>query len=414
MTNFSEQILDNISNSKFDNRPLMKKALKEDSVDTLSELTDQLLQQGFTDDARFILESLKHDHKENDQINLNLAEIYIEDGADDQALVLLELIDKKSSLYLSAQIDKADLYESEGLAESAEGVLLDLQTVSDDPLVRFALAEFYDAEGENGKSVQLYDYLINQGHDTIANINLHSRMAMALTSNGEFEEAIAEFEKIGLKNLSSKEISLLAQAYLQTKEMDKAEQVLKENVDNEEATVADYLSLGAIYEQRSDYEQQIRMLQLAESIDPYDLETRFRMALAQGRLGHFADADKELKTIIAKDPSRTEAISVLAHNLLQEKQYQAVISLLNQHLEDDETDEHYFWYLAMAYFYTDQQEQAEKNLLQAADYFDQEADFLKDAFFVFRNSDLGRSQQYLKKYLKLVPEDFDMENYLIE
>ncbi|MCV3295804.1 MAG: tetratricopeptide repeat protein [Oenococcus sp.] len=414
MTNFSKQILDNIANAKFDNRPLMEKALQTDSLDTLSELTSELIEQGFTDDARFVLENLKQNHRGNDQINLNLAEIYIEDGDDDQALTLLELINKNSDLYLSAQIDKADLYESEGLTESAEGVLLDLQTTSDNPLVRFALAEFYDAEGESGKSVQLYDYLINQGQNQIADINLHARLAVALTSNGEFEEAISEFEKIGVKNLSAKELSNLAQAYMQTKEPDKAEAVLKENMENEEATLADYLNLSDIYEQRADYEQQIRILQLAKSIDPYDLQTRFRLALAQSHLGHFDDADKELSEIIKKDPSKTEAISLLASNLLEIKRYSEVISLLNQHLEDEEIDQHYFWYLGMAYFNTDQQQQAEKNLLQVSDYFDDQAGFLKDAFFVFRNTDLQRSQKFLAKYLKLVPDDFDMENYLAE
>ncbi|WP_281166383.1 tetratricopeptide repeat protein, partial [Liquorilactobacillus sicerae] len=134
MVNYSKQILQNISDSKFNNQDLINKAIVNDSENELIDLAESLIAQGFIDDAKSILEHLNEKNDTNDQINLDLAEIYLDEGNVDQALNCLDKIEQKSSLYLSAQFDKADLYESEGLAESAEGVLLDLQNISDDPV----------------------------------------------------------------------------------------------------------------------------------------------------------------------------------------------------------------------------------------------------------------------------------------
>ncbi|KGH87904.1 hypothetical protein X350_06560 [Oenococcus oeni S12] len=413
MANYSKQILQNIADSKFNNQNLINKALANDSENELIDLTESLISQGFIDDAKSILENLNEKDNKNDQINLDLAEIYLDEGNDDQALDYLDKIEQKSSLYLSAQIDKADLYESEGLTESAEGVLLDLQNISSDTIVRFALAEFYDAEGENGKSAQLYDYLINQGHELINKINLHARLAMALASNGEFEESITEFQKVGLKNLSSKEISSLAQAYFQSGDREKSQQLIEENIDHQEASLDDYLNLASIYEKQGNSKEQLRTLQLAKSFDPFNLLARFKLALLQSDLGDYTASNKELHFIIKKDPSQTNAISLLAYNFLQEKEYDQTISLINRHIEDDEIDQHYLWYLGLAYFNSDQQKQAEKSFERVDEYFSEEPSFLKDAFFVFKTTNIERAQNYLKKYLQIVPEDFEMESYLL-
>ncbi|AZZ59979.1 tetratricopeptide repeat protein [Oenococcus sp. UCMA 16435] len=413
MVNYSKQILQNIADSKFNNQDLINKAIVSDSENELINLAESLIIQGFIDDAKGILEHLNEKDDTNDQINLDLAEIYLDEGNDDQSLNCLDKIEQKAPLYLSAQIVKADLYESEGLAESAEGVLLDLQNISDDPIIRFALAEFYDAEGENGKSAQLYDYLLNQGHESINQINLHARLAMALASNGEFEESIAEFQKVGLKNLSGKEISSLAQAYLQSGDREKSQQLIEENIDNQEAELDDYLNLASIYEKQGNSKEQLRTLQLAKSFDPFNLLTRFKLALLQSNLGDYVSSNKELNFISEKDPSQTNAISLLAYNFLQEKEYSQAINLINEHIEDDEIDQHYFWYLGLAYFNSDQQKQAENAFEQVDEYFSKEPSFLKDAFFVFKNTNIDTAQNYLKKYLRIVPEDFEMESYLI-
>lgn len=413
MTNYSQQILSNIAKSEFNNQDLMAKAINHDTTEDLISLSDSLLEQGFVDDAKGLLESLQEHHKVNDAGNINLAEIYIDEGDDDAALALIDKISEKSSLYLAAQIDKADLYESEGLLESAEGILLDLQNVSDDPLVRFALAEFYDAEGENGKSAQLYDYLIDQGHERIGDIDLHERLANALASNGEFEESIGEFETVGLKNLSAKENGLLARAYLQVGDEQKAQALLEKNIENEEASLEDYLNLAEALLKEGNIEGQIRSLQLAKNFDPFNIQTRFQLALAQSNAKQYSLSDSELAEIVKKDPSQTQAISLLAYNLLQEKQDDQVLSLLNAHIEDEEIDQHYFWYLGLAYFHLDQQATAEKNFNQVKKYFANEPAFLKDAFFIFKNTDTTQARIFLENYLKLVPDDFEMANYLL-
>ncbi len=95
MANYSKQILQNIADSKFNNQNLINKALANDSENELIDLTESLISQGFIDDAKSILENLNEKDNKNDQINLDLAEIYLDEGNDDQALDYLDKIEQK-------------------------------------------------------------------------------------------------------------------------------------------------------------------------------------------------------------------------------------------------------------------------------------------------------------------------------
>lgn len=412
MTQYSDKIIENILNDSFDNQKLIDQAAQRDDENSLVRLIEFLLSKGFIDDAESLLKISLNRFPANDEFKLSLAEIDIENGNDNHALDLISQISSESELYTSAQIDKADLYQSEGLLESAEGVLLDLQEHSSDPVVRFALAEFYDSEGENGKSAQLYDYLIEKGFSKIGDIDLHHRLASALASNGKFEDAVDEFKKIGEKNLSAKELSMFAHAYIKSNDEELAIPILEKNIENDEGVSEDYLSLAELYFKKGRNDQQIKVLELAMQADPFNSEIRYRLALAYSQNKRFDDSDEQLRELLKKDPNNPDLISLSALNDLSQKKYQSAFDLLNIHLEDDESDNRYFWYLARADFGLGKVDAAIKNISQVKDYFFDDPQFLKDAFFIVRSKDEDRAKDYLNQYLKLVPDDFEMENYL--
>ncbi|MGZ7234448.1 hypothetical protein ACXWOU_09325, partial [Streptococcus pyogenes] len=91
-------------------------ALLEDDEETLYDLGTYLESIGFYPQAKEIYLQLVEDFPE---LYLNLAQIANEDGAIEEAFAYLENISKSSPYYVEALLVKADLYQSEGLADVA-------------------------------------------------------------------------------------------------------------------------------------------------------------------------------------------------------------------------------------------------------------------------------------------------------
>ncbi len=412
MSNYSRIIVNNILNFKFDNRKLINKAIDSDPTKDLVSLSNFLFEKGFVDDSIYILKILNKKLPNNDEIKLALAENYIENSQDDEALNLISEIPKNSSFFISAQLDKADLYQNEGLLGSAEGVLLDLQNLSSDPVVRFALAEFYNSEGENQKAIQLYKLLIRSGINNIGRINLHKRLAFGFAYSGEFENAILEFKQVGIKNLSSKELSVLAHAYEETKHVESAIDIYEKNIANFGPKIEDCLQLADLYDQVGKKFQEEKILKESTKINPFSLKASFKLALFYSNNKNYKNSNNLLNDILKKDENDLKTLTLLANNYLHQKKYQKVIDLLSPYVNKDTFYPHFLWYLAKAYYRLNNIGLAKNKIINIGDYFNEDADFLKDAFFILRNVNRNKAQKYLKKYLKLIPDDIEMENYL--
>ena len=85
------------------------------------------------------------------EVYLSLATIVAEDGLMEEAFAYLEEIPESSEWYLASLLVKADLYQSEGLADVAREKLMEAATLSDDPIIQLGLAEI-DLELENYQS----------------------------------------------------------------------------------------------------------------------------------------------------------------------------------------------------------------------------------------------------------------------
>ena len=133
----SQKILEAIEKQELDRLPgYLEVALHEDDPATLLELGQYFESIGFYPEAKQIYLQLKDDFPE---VYLSLATIVAEDGLMEEAFAYLEEIPESSEWYLASLLVKADLYQSEGLADVAREKLMEAANLSDDPIIQLGL-----------------------------------------------------------------------------------------------------------------------------------------------------------------------------------------------------------------------------------------------------------------------------------
>ncbi len=100
---YSEQLLDAIQGHRFsESRALLKQALENDDPEILASLAENLTDLGFTDLAKEVYRSLIADFPNEDLFKVYLAEILLNDGAEDDGLTLLYNVPADSDAYLES------------------------------------------------------------------------------------------------------------------------------------------------------------------------------------------------------------------------------------------------------------------------------------------------------------------------
>ena len=124
----SQKIPEAIENQELDRLPAyLDKALLEDDPATLLELGQYFESIGFYPEAKQTYLHLRDDFPE---VYLSLATIVAEDGQMEEAFAYLEEIPESSEWYLASLLVKADLYQSEGLADVAREKLMEAASLS--------------------------------------------------------------------------------------------------------------------------------------------------------------------------------------------------------------------------------------------------------------------------------------------
>lgn len=167
MESFSEQMLQALEEERMEEAQLFfEQALKKDSPELLSELADVLFQMGFLEETKRILESIIEVAEEKEPFYLTLAEIAVEAGENEEAFMYLDQIDEESEYYPQKLLVSADLYQLLGIPEVSEQKLLEAQRIlPDEPLIQFALGDFYTWNEEYQEALATYRTLEEQGVD---------------------------------------------------------------------------------------------------------------------------------------------------------------------------------------------------------------------------------------------------------
>ena len=408
---YSEQLLDSIQNHDFSqSKHLLKEALNNDDPEILASLAENLTGLGFTDLAKEVYRALIVKFPKEDLFKVYLAEILLNDGDEDDGLSLLYSVSHDSSAYLDSLLVQADYYQTSGLIETAKDKLLQaLKIAPEEDAVKFGLAELYYLSGDYEQALALYKDLV-QRQETFGEVNLNQRLFATNAKMGNYEQAAEIIRKRSdsIFDIDSKYEAGLVM--LSVGDDDKAIKFLDEVIEQSPDYVNAYPLLAQAYEHKHDNEQVLRTAQAGLAYNELD-ETLYSLgARAAANLNEMDTARDLLEKGLKIAPDNSDLRMQLSNLYLHMHQDSGNIALLKD-LDNENIEPQAHWNMALSYERLDNSEKAQSEFLLAYPDFKENPDFLRQMIMFFNaqnNSDI--TKQLLERYLKLVPEDDEMQD----
>lgn len=382
-----------------------KKALREDDVETLYDLGNYLESIGFYPQAKEVYEKLVDDFSE---LNLNLAQIANEDGAVEEAFQYLETISEESPYYLEALVVKADLYQSEGLADVAREKLLEATELSDEPILIFGLAELDMELGNFKEAIQGYAQLDNRAVYEMTGVSTYQRIGLAYASLGKFEAAIEFLEKAVELEYDDQTVYELATLLFDQEEYQKANLYFKQldtiNPDFEGYEYAYSQSLHAEHK----LEDALAMVQKGLAKNEFD-QVLLLLASQYAYENHDAQKAEEYLLKAKEDADDLNEITLRLTNLyLEQERYDDVVALATDDLDNLLAR----WNIAKAYQALEEDEEALAIFDDLKMDLAENPEFLADYINALKQEGaIPEAKEWAKKYLTLVPDDVTMQDF---
>lgn len=408
---YSEQLLDSIQNHDFSqSKHLLKEALNNDDPEILASLAENLTGLGFTDLAKEVYRALIVKFPKEDLFKVYLAEILLNDGDEDDGLSLLYSVSHDSSAYLDSLLVQADYYQTSGLIETAKDKLLQaLKIAPEEDAVKFGLAELDYLSGDYEQALALYKDLV-QRQETFGEVNLNQRLFATNAKMGNYEQAAEIIRKRSdsIFDIDSKYEAGLVM--LSVGDDDKAIKFLDEIIEQSPDYVNAYPLLAQAYEHKHDNEQVLRTAQAGLAYNELD-ETLYSLgARAAANLNEMDTARDLLEKGLKIAPDNSDLRMQLSNLYLHMHQDSSNIALFKD-LDNENIEPQAHWNMALSYERLDNSEKAQSEFLLAYPDFKENPDFLRQMIMFFNaqnNSDI--TKQLLERYLKLVPEDDEMQD----
>lgn len=416
-TTYAQQMLDALSAGQLEKaQQLFVKSLRQDSDELVYSLAEELYALGFLNQSRRAYKKLLNKYPDEDEIRTALADIAIEDGNIDEAQDYLAQIMPDSTSYLQSLLVKADIYQSEGLNESAEHSLLQAEKIAGhEDIIQFALAEFYYANQAYQNAIPRYRELLLRGQREISRVDIVARIGVAYAQVGNYENAVGYLEQIKPETMSVDTRFQLGVLYQENARQEDAIKVFNDILEIDPKYTSIYPLLGQAYESQQDIESAYRTYQVGLSED--ETNTRlYRLAgSAAEQIGDIDAAKAYYQQALVLDDEDVTTIILLSSLLLSERQFEEDINLLTQYIANDVIDPQFYWDLARANGAIGNEEETEKNWLTAEPYFQENTQFLSDIIAWYHEQ--GNQELEIKtmqQYLFLEPDDADLQMRLEE
>ncbi|KAA8434142.1 tetratricopeptide repeat protein [Weissella paramesenteroides] len=418
MASFAERMLDELSSGQLDAaKKSFASSLRYDDDDTIYSLAEELYGLGFSNQAKRAYQKLLDKYPDEDQLRTALADIAIDDDDTDKALMYLSEISTDSTAYLESLLVAADLYQSEGLTEAAEDKLLTAYQLDDqEPIIQFALAEFYFATGKYQTAIPYYRQLIKAGERYFSGLDIVSRIGVAYALVGNFDNALGYLEQIKEADMTPDVRFQLGLTYATNPEnWQKAIKTFTQLRDLDASYAGVYEPLAQLYMDTHEPDKALVTYQEGIAVDPFNVKFYQESAKIAAELGEEEQAKSLYQEGLENVPDDAILITSYSDFLVQNDDHVGNINLLNEYFSNDDTDinPQLYWNLAQSYTALEDFDMATKYWEAALPSFMDTAEFLKPAYYYFRNEgERELALRALQAYVQLVPDDFDMVSAL--
>ena len=401
----SENVVELLHAGQFDQMATeIEKALQVDSAELLADLAEYLSMMGFSSESRQVYEAISQENTANTDIILNLAEMKVDDGDLDGALALLYQVASTDDNYVAALVMIADLYQLDGVWEAALEKLQETSTISDSPLVSFAIAELHYNQANWQEAIDYFAKLSQRQILELTKVSIYQRIGTAYASLGEFENAEKFLEKSLEINHDDTVLFELAQISAVLGEHKRAIDYFKQL----DALAPDFDGYAYPYAQalieENEFDSAFAVAKDGLSKNPTDVPLLHLTSRIAYALHDLKASETYLVQALDLAELHDETIFLLSNLYLLQADYEAVINLAPL-LDDDHALAR--WNIAKAYVELEQDTAA----LAIYDEIDQSVladnpEFLLDyAHILIRNGRANDAKLSLTQYLASVPDD---------
>ena len=401
----SENVVELLHAGQFDQMATeIEKALQVDSAELLADLAEYLSMMGFSSESRQVYEAISQENTANTDIILNLAEMKVDDGDLDGALALLYQVASTDDNYVAALVMIADLYQLDGVWEAALEKLQETSTISDSPLVSFAIAELHYNQANWQEAIDYFAKLSQRQILELTKVSIYQRIGTAYASLGEFENAEKFLEKSLEINHDDTVLFELAQISAVLGEHKRAIDYFKQL----DALAPDFDGYAYPYAQalieENEFDSAFAVAKDGLSKNPTDVPLLHLTSRIAYALHDLKASETYLVQALDLAELHDETIFLLSNLYLLQADYEAVINLAPL-LDDDHALAR--WNIAKAYGELEQ----DKEALAIYDEINQSvlADnpefLLVYAQIMMRNGRASEAKLSLTQYLASVPDD---------
>lgn len=339
------------------------------------EIAQLYLEWGISEEAYNILKELHNFHPGHSGYAIALAEAAVDLDLEDEAIDCLTQIHQLDENFLSAQVMLADLYQSQGLEEAAERRLLEARKLApDEPVLTYALGEFYASTGKVSEAIELYKKVLHV--ERLRHENIQLKLAEVLSLRGQFEEALIYYQKGTEEGVSLDGLLGYAVTAMQAGKPQTAITQLERLKDMDPQYSSLYPLLADAYEEEGALDEAVETLREGLKHDEHNERLHIKLAKTLIKAGQSTKAIDPLKNILIMDSEHVEALKLLVEIYRELDDYEAVIEMVNhfEGLDDPEVT----WYYANALKEADELEKAYPIYESIAPHYTSEPDFLRE------------------------------------
>lgn len=415
--NNGQKMLEALQNNQLDEaNDFFKRALATDSDEQLYHLADDLYHLGFLEETQMIYKQLLALYPEDNELKIGLAEIAIEANEIDSAMDWLLDIPEESETFPQALLVLADLYQVQGLYEVSEQKLLKAKDIlPDEPVIQFALAELHFSMGKYAQAIRAYEELMIQGYHEFTGVNLANRCGSAYSALGDLDQAVEYLEQSVEENETVNGLFELGVTYMQQKEFKRANEMFFKLKDLDPSYTSVYPNLAQSLEEENQLEKAAEVIQEGLRMDQYNYELFAIGAEVALKLEQEETAEDYYLEAIALAPENESLQLAYSNLLLKQERIEETVNLIDQALQNGQSDPQFYWNLAVANEKLEEYDKAEKAFEQAYPAFRQNKDFLKSYIYFLREAGNRTTiKQAVTDYLLIEPSDEEILGMLEE